>query len=652
PVTSHTTQPDSIQAQGQQDELMRKPMVQLQSVEGGMAATPELESSIQQAKGSGMPIALSIRKPMEQSFGADFSGVRVHSDAQSDQLNQSIQARAFTTGKDIFFRQGEYNPGSRGGQELIAHELTHVVQQNRVSGSSQSVNHSANIQRKVGFEFETSWRVRDLEDVDDEAKTEHKNVVEAWEFEIDRKLLNQIAEQPNHSMRINEDQAVGDPTKAWYSKFNSIENPADPNQVTEAGKARIQKMRDHNQYRSLFKEVVQTLRLGNALSAKPLLGKNVDKGAKLIEATKYDLTADASPAGGSNLEWVTAPLTSTAEVDSVMTNLTKMVHQFNSKKDDESIKLDEIGSIAGGGTKAKQNLVIYPEGGSEMVFEPQTTVGIGIDKLGKLLQYVSDDKKHLLESKSTFQKRQQAKADLFGAGGLDTLVTADARAKTVVKAFEKTLPPKIKTISSKELQGLITLLASYLKNASNLGDQGNAKSIAGALMARTDFAHNFKLMPNDYQQYFKKQPQKFVDLVLEGANMPGTSDQKVYPNTVARGSVNARSVREISLTKQMWLENITQGVDLLKHYSNLSDEAKAVPGVTEEDWQGFHRSLGALGSVEDEVGHDRNRTKALVVEFRRMFFGEMKEADLKPTAKAVYELVEQLNANQRLKYNK
>lgn len=56
--------------------------------------------------------------------------MKVHNDAQSDQLNQSIQARAFTTGQDVFFRGGEYNPGSRGGQELIAHELTHVVQQN------------------------------------------------------------------------------------------------------------------------------------------------------------------------------------------------------------------------------------------------------------------------------------------------------------------------------------------------------------------------------------------------------------------------------------------------------------------------------------------------------------------------------------------
>jgi Domain of unknown function (DUF4157) len=66
---------------------------------------------------------------MGQAMGTDFSRVRVHTDGQSDRLNRSIQAKAFTTGQDVFFRQGAYNPGSRGGQELIAHELTHVVQQ-------------------------------------------------------------------------------------------------------------------------------------------------------------------------------------------------------------------------------------------------------------------------------------------------------------------------------------------------------------------------------------------------------------------------------------------------------------------------------------------------------------------------------------------
>ncbi|MBD2440138.1 DUF4157 domain-containing protein [Nostoc sp. FACHB-110] len=118
------------EAAPEEEEVLMKPMVQRLSGAGGMTATPDLEQSIQQARSSGQPLTESIKEPMEQAFGADFSGVKVHTDAQSDELNQSIQAKAFTTGKDIFFRQGEYQPGNRGGQELIAHELTHVVQQN------------------------------------------------------------------------------------------------------------------------------------------------------------------------------------------------------------------------------------------------------------------------------------------------------------------------------------------------------------------------------------------------------------------------------------------------------------------------------------------------------------------------------------------
>ncbi|MBW4522665.1 MAG: DUF4157 domain-containing protein [Scytolyngbya sp. HA4215-MV1] len=112
-----------------EDEMQTKSMGQ--QLAGGEAAPASagLEAQIQQARGGGQPIAEPVRASMEQSFGADFSGVRVHTDAQSDQMNRSVQAQAFTTGQDIFFRPGNYDPGSRGGQELLAHELTHVVQQ-------------------------------------------------------------------------------------------------------------------------------------------------------------------------------------------------------------------------------------------------------------------------------------------------------------------------------------------------------------------------------------------------------------------------------------------------------------------------------------------------------------------------------------------
>lgn len=98
-------------------------------VDGSGEADPTLEAAIQQQRGGGQALPDATRHSMEQAIGADFSRVRVHSDAQADRLNRSIQARAFTTGQDIFMRQGEYRPQARSGQELLAHELTHVVQQ-------------------------------------------------------------------------------------------------------------------------------------------------------------------------------------------------------------------------------------------------------------------------------------------------------------------------------------------------------------------------------------------------------------------------------------------------------------------------------------------------------------------------------------------
>ncbi|MEH1949465.1 MAG: DUF4157 domain-containing protein [Nostoc sp.] len=118
---------DQLQMKSLADSVT--PLVQRQGG-GRTAATSELETSIQQARGNGQPLADDIKHPMEQAFGADFGSVRVHTDAQSNRLNESIQARAFTTGQDVFFRQGEYSPGSNAGKELLAHELTHVVQQN------------------------------------------------------------------------------------------------------------------------------------------------------------------------------------------------------------------------------------------------------------------------------------------------------------------------------------------------------------------------------------------------------------------------------------------------------------------------------------------------------------------------------------------
>ncbi|MEO8609192.1 MAG: DUF4157 domain-containing protein [Chloroflexota bacterium] len=112
-----------------EDEELSMKRIQRESFEQGGDVGGDIESSIEAARGSGSAMDGGIRGKLEGAFGADFSDVRVHTDAQSDSLNKSIQAKAFTTGSDIFFSKGAYDPGSQSGQELLGHELTHVVQQ-------------------------------------------------------------------------------------------------------------------------------------------------------------------------------------------------------------------------------------------------------------------------------------------------------------------------------------------------------------------------------------------------------------------------------------------------------------------------------------------------------------------------------------------
>lgn len=104
-----------------------------QSSFGGVKSATEtgrLQMDIRTLKTRGNPMPESERAFFEPRFGADFSSVRLHNDTHAQHTARSINARAFTLGNDVVFGAGEYAPGSRAGRALLAHELTHVVQQN------------------------------------------------------------------------------------------------------------------------------------------------------------------------------------------------------------------------------------------------------------------------------------------------------------------------------------------------------------------------------------------------------------------------------------------------------------------------------------------------------------------------------------------
>ncbi|MCX7099071.1 MAG: DUF4157 domain-containing protein [Methylococcales bacterium] len=84
---------------------------------------------IKNAAGAGQPLSGEILAEMEHAFGADFSGVSIHIDAEAARLNEQLHSQAFTRGQDIFFNEGMYRPETSEGKRLLAHELAHVVQQ-------------------------------------------------------------------------------------------------------------------------------------------------------------------------------------------------------------------------------------------------------------------------------------------------------------------------------------------------------------------------------------------------------------------------------------------------------------------------------------------------------------------------------------------
>jgi Domain of unknown function (DUF4157) len=90
---------------------------------------PDLQATIARARGGGTTLDGGIRERFAAELGDSLGDVRIHADAGADSLARSVSARAFTTGSDVFFASGEYRPGSSAGDRLIAHELTHVIQQ-------------------------------------------------------------------------------------------------------------------------------------------------------------------------------------------------------------------------------------------------------------------------------------------------------------------------------------------------------------------------------------------------------------------------------------------------------------------------------------------------------------------------------------------
>jgi hypothetical protein len=119
-------------AEGRADVLGAAGMLHVQRTAGNGAAAGlagERSPVLDVVSGGGSALEEPVRRDMESRMGHDFSDVRVHTDAAADHSARSVSAHAYTVGSSIVFQRGADDPGSTAGRTLLAHELTHVVQQ-------------------------------------------------------------------------------------------------------------------------------------------------------------------------------------------------------------------------------------------------------------------------------------------------------------------------------------------------------------------------------------------------------------------------------------------------------------------------------------------------------------------------------------------
>jgi len=164
----------------------------IQTKSAGTASSGSgISDALSASKGKGSPMNSNTQSAMNEGFGSDFSNVRIHTDSNAVQMNKELGSHAFTNGSDVYFNEGKYNPDSDSGKHLLAHELTHTVQQGAVSdtvqrfvptektvtpeASPEKPNDGSVMEGNANSKIDNDENVQNQDDLDEEEAKEKKD---------------------------------------------------------------------------------------------------------------------------------------------------------------------------------------------------------------------------------------------------------------------------------------------------------------------------------------------------------------------------------------------------------------------------------------------------------------------------------------------
>jgi Domain of unknown function (DUF4157) len=174
----HEHEKDKVQKKDDnkmEEDMKKGSAVQTKHDASANSASPQVAANLKNTAGKGSKLPAKTMHEMNNSFGADFSNVRVHNDSEAVNMNKELNAQAFTHGRDIYFNEGKFDPNSAQGKFLLAHELTHVVQQGAGQPADEvqrkKIDHRAltwgdfmgKVPKNPGFDAATSSDITDFD---------------------------------------------------------------------------------------------------------------------------------------------------------------------------------------------------------------------------------------------------------------------------------------------------------------------------------------------------------------------------------------------------------------------------------------------------------------------------------------------------------
>ena len=200
----------------------------------------ETAQRIEQERGGGQALESAMQKQMGAAMGFDFSQVKVHASPEADALNRDLGAEAFTTGNDIYFRQGTYDPHSSGGQELLAHEMTHVVQQSNglvgggarmtVNAPDDAYEKNADVVAQAAVSGQVGGRDGSLGAIQTE-EVQRQEVPEEEELQMRRVQRQEVPEEEELQMRRVQRQEVPEEEELQMRRVQRQEIPEEEEEL-------------------------------------------------------------------------------------------------------------------------------------------------------------------------------------------------------------------------------------------------------------------------------------------------------------------------------------------------------------------------------------------------------------------------------------